>query len=154
MRETRMLFCLVRSASGKSCRAKIQILVGRNLFRSLASLLMAACIGSTASPARAEDEMNVGHNAAGQLQVQVDFEQPLGLPVSVFPGSPGYATGEVGFHSTPLDDPTNDFFQLSPAADLRFSLVARDPEMEVWIPIRRRLPSGRNGEGPPGFVSG
>ena len=76
--------------------------------------------------------MNVGHNAAGQLQVQVDFEQPLGLPVSVFPGSPGYATGEVGFHSTPSDDPANDFFQLSPAADLRFILVARDPEMEVW----------------------
>jgi hypothetical protein len=93
---------------------------------------MAVCIGSSASPARAEDEMNVGHSAAGQLKVQVDFEQPLGLPVSVFPGSPGYATGEVGFHSAPSDDPANDFFQLSPAPDLRFILVAKDPEIEVW----------------------
>jgi len=73
-----------------------------NLIRSLAPLLMAACIGSSAWPARAEDEMNVGHNAAGQLQVQVDFEQPLGLPVSVFPGSPGFFCGTAPFDTHPL----------------------------------------------------
>ena len=76
--------------------------------------------------------MLFGHNAAGQLQVRVEFVQPFELPVSVFPGISGFATGEMGLHSTVLDDPTNDFFQLSPAADFRFILVTNTPEMEVW----------------------
>jgi hypothetical protein len=50
----------------------------------------------------------------------------------VFPGFPGYATGEVGFHSAAFDQPTNDFFQLSPAADFTFILLAKDDGMEVW----------------------
>jgi hypothetical protein len=41
-------------------------------------------------------------------------------------------TGEIGIHSAPIDEPEEDFFQLSPAADLRFILVAKDPGMEVW----------------------
>src|SRR5258706_1951927 len=130
MRETRNLFCLIRAASGEPWRTHIQLPIGCNLFRGLASLLMAAFILSSASLARAEDEMNVGHNAAGQLQVQVDFEQPLGLPVPVFPGSPGYATGEVGFHSVPADVPANTFFQLSPPGSSPFYLVRRGPRME------------------------
>jgi hypothetical protein len=80
---------------------------------------------------RAEDEIEFGHNAAGQLKAEIGFEPPLGLPVSVFPGIPGYATGEVGFHSTVLDDPTNDFYQLSSAAEFRLILLAKDTGMEV-----------------------
>ena len=76
--------------------------------------------------------MLFGHNAAGQLQVRIEFEQPFELPVSVFPGISGFATGEMGLHSTILDEPANDFFQLSPAADFRFILLAEDPGMEVW----------------------
>ena len=79
----------------------------------------------------AEDELEIGRNSLGQLKVQVGFEQPFGLPVSVFPGWPGYATGEVGFHSAAFDEPTNDFYQLSLASDLRFILLAKDPGMEV-----------------------
>jgi hypothetical protein len=52
--------------------------------------------------------------------------------VSVFPGISGYATGEIGVHSTVFDDPTNDFFQLSTESDFRFILLAKDPGMEVW----------------------
>jgi len=80
----------------------------------------------------AEDEIELGHNAAGQLKVQFGFDVPLGLPVSVFPGIPGYATGTMGFHSAAFDQPNNDFFQLSPAADFRFILLTNDPSMQVW----------------------
>jgi hypothetical protein len=79
-----------------------------------------------------EVEIQVGRSAARELRVASDFTQPVELPVSIFPGIPGYATGEVAFHSTILDDPTNDLFQLSTAADLRFVLLAKDPGMEVW----------------------
>lgn len=75
--------------------------------------------------------MVIGHNALGQLKVQIGFDQPLGLPVSVFPGWPGYATGEVGFHSAAFDQPTNDFYQLSSTSELRFILLAKAPGMEV-----------------------
>jgi hypothetical protein len=78
-----------------------------------------------------EDEVIVGHSGSGQLKVEVGFEAPLGLEVSVFPGFPGYATGEVGFHSAPFDEPAEDLFQLSSGADLRFILVAKDAGMEV-----------------------
>jgi hypothetical protein len=93
---------------------------------------MLACLGCGTMPACAEEEIQLGHNAAGQLKVRVDYEQPFALPVSPFPGMPGYATGEVGFHSAALDEPANDFFQVSAAADFRFVLVAKDPGMEVW----------------------
>jgi hypothetical protein len=79
-----------------------------------------------------EEEMIVGRNVAGKLKVDVTFAQPLGLPVSIFPGITGYATGEVGLHSAASDDPTNDFFQLSSAVDLRLILLSKDPGMEVW----------------------
>jgi hypothetical protein len=88
---------------------------------------VAACISSQG----AEKEILVGRTAAGQLKIRIEFDV-LGLPVSPFPGISGYATGEVGFHSTILDEPTNDFFQLSPAADFRFILQHKDPGIEVW----------------------
>jgi hypothetical protein len=80
----------------------------------------------------AEDEMLVGRTAAGQLKIEIGFAQPLPLSASVYPGITGYATGDVGLHSTIFDDPTNDFFQLSTSADFRFILLAKDPGMEVW----------------------
>ncbi len=80
----------------------------------------------------AEEEIQVGHNAVGQLQIRKEYAPPLVLERSVFPGIPGYATGEVGFHSTILDDSNGDFFQLSTGADFRLVLLAKDPGMEVW----------------------
>ena len=79
-----------------------------------------------------EQEILVGRTSAGTLVVRIEFDEPLVLPVSVFPGIPGYATGAVGFHSTILDEPTNDFFQLSTAADFRLILLDKDPGMEIW----------------------
>lgn len=99
------------------------------IFRSRATLTLLLLATSFVAPA--EDEMVIGRDSLGQLKVQVGFEQPLGLPVSAFPGWPGYATGEVGFHSAAFDEPTNDFYQLSAASDLRFILLAKDHGMEV-----------------------
>lgn len=62
----------------------------------------------------------------------MDFQQPVELPVSIFPGIPGYADAEPAFHSTILDEPDEDLFQLSTAADFRFILLAKAPGMEVW----------------------
>jgi hypothetical protein len=79
-----------------------------------------------------EEDVLLGQNSAGQLQVRIEYTQPLQLPVSIFPGISGYATGLLGFHSAAHDEPTNDFFQLSTAADFRFILITNDPGMEVW----------------------
>lgn len=73
----------------------------------------------------------VGRTAAGELRVHMDFAQPVELPESIFPGIPGFATGELAFHSTVLDEPDEDLFQLSTAADFRFVLLTNDPGMEV-----------------------
>jgi hypothetical protein len=82
--------------------------------------------------AHEEEVILVGRSAAGELKVDADFTQPVILPVSIFSGIPGYATGELALHSTILDDPTNDFFQLSTATDFRLILIAKDPGIEVW----------------------
>jgi len=86
------------------------------------------------SPALAHEEqvLSVGRNAAGEVIVDSDFPQPVELPVSIFPGIPGFATGELAFHSTILDEPDEDFFQLSTAANFQFVLLAKDPGVEVW----------------------
>jgi len=82
--------------------------------------------------AHEELELVVGRSLAGELQAARHFTQPVELPASIFPGISGFATGELAFHSTLLDEPDEDFFQLSTAADFRFVLVAKDPGMEVW----------------------
>ncbi len=100
--------------------------------RSIGCLTLATFVSWGVSQALAEEEIDVGRSAAGQLKIEVNFTQPLELEVSIFPGISGYATGLLGVHSTILDDPANDFFQLSTAADFRFVLLAKDPGMEVW----------------------
>ena len=100
--------------------------------RNFVCLTLAIFVSWAVPHASAEEEITVGRSAAGQLKVQIDFEQPFSLAASIFPGISGYATGEMGVHSTLLDDPANDFFQLSTAADFRFVLLAKDPGMEVW----------------------
>ncbi len=102
--------------------------------RSFKKLAWATLAVITAVSALAHEEtvITVGRSAAGALIVDSDFAQPVALPVSIFPGITGFATGEIGVHSTILNDPTNDFFQLSTAADFRLILLAKDPGMEIW----------------------
>ena len=91
-----------------------------------------AALGVSLSWAHEEQVILVGRDAAGQLKVDLDFPQPVELPASIFSGISGYATGELALHSTILDEPDEDFFQLSTAADFRFILVAKNPGVEVW----------------------
>ena len=78
--------------------------------------------------------MTVGHTSAGQLKISADFPRPVMLDLSIFPGIPGYAFGELAFHSTLLDEPALDLYQfpVSPDSDFRFILLAKDPGVEVW----------------------
>lgn len=102
--------------------------------RNIVCLTLAAfaTVGVAQALAHEEVEILVGRSAAGELKADSDYAQPVELPVSIFPGISGYVTGELAFHSTILDDPTNDFFQLSTAADFRFVLLTKDPGVEVW----------------------
>lgn len=98
-------------------------------FLMLGSFTIGAAI---AAHAHEELEIVVGRNAAGQIQIHTHFSQPVKLPVSIFSGISGFAIGELALHSTVLDEPEEDFFQLSPAADFRMILLAKDPGMEIW----------------------
>ncbi len=104
------------------------------LTRNISCLTCAWLLTSSALRAVADDELeiHVGRTAAQQLKVEIGFPQPVELPASIFPGITGYAFGELAFHSIVLDEPTNDFFQLSLSADFRLILIAKDPGMEVW----------------------
>lgn len=103
-----------------------------HFMRTFAGLMLAVLASANVTPARAEEEIHVGRSAAGQLKVHLEFTPPVGIPPSVFPGIPGYATADLALHSTVLDEPDEDLFQLSTAVDLRFVLLAKDPGMEVW----------------------
>lgn len=81
---------------------------------------------------RAEEDVLFGRDAMNHLKLRIEFQQPLVLEYSIFPGISGYATGEMGFHSTVFDEPTNDFYQVSTDSDFRLILLAKDPGMEVW----------------------
>lgn len=117
--------------SKKRLSANVRIAGRTSAIRWSICLVLGMFGCSSASLALAEEEVLVGRSAAGQLKVEVGFSL-LGLEASIFPGITGYATGEVGFHSAAFDEPGNDFFQLSPAADFRFVLLAKDAGVEVW----------------------
>jgi hypothetical protein len=104
------------------------------LIRNIACLTCACLVTLAAMQATADDELeiHVGRTAAQELAIEIHFPQPVVVPVSIFPGITGYAFGELAFHSLAFDEPTNDFFQLSPSADFRLILIAKDPGMEVW----------------------
>jgi hypothetical protein len=119
----------IRAVSKNLRQVKSRTSIGIGSLGSIFCLIVTLFI---ASPALAEEEIDIGRTAAGQLKVVIGFTPPLELEPSIFPGISGYATGLMGLHSIFFDDPTNDFFQLSPAADFRFILLAKDPGMEVW----------------------
>jgi hypothetical protein len=105
--------------------------------RSLRNIHLLICAvlawGVTLCPAHEEAVIVVGRSGAGQLKAHLDFEQPVELPPSIFPGISGYAAADLSsFHSADFDEPANDFYQLSPAVNLRFVLLAKDPGVEVW----------------------
>jgi len=107
--------------------------VKRKIQPGLALFYLMVCLMSgTLLWAHEELELVVGRSAAGELKVERHFTQPVELHESIFPGITGFATGELAFHSTILDEPAEDFFQLSTAANFRFVLLAKDPGMEVW----------------------
>jgi hypothetical protein len=83
-------------------------------FRIIFWLTFATVAAAGLLPALAHEEqvIVVGRSAAGELKVDSDFDQRVELPVSIFPGISGFATGELALHSTILDDSTNDFFQI------------------------------------------
>ena len=99
--------------------------------RPILLLLLVATLYSAQTLAH-EQAIIVGSSESGQLKVHADFEQPVILPVSVFPGITGYAFGELGIHSAAADEPDEDLFTLSSAASLQFILLAKDPGAEVW----------------------
>lgn len=98
---------------------------------SLALGLFAMLSGFQAS-AHEEAEIIVGRNSAGQIKVHLHFSQPVELEPSTFPGMSGYISFDLAFHSTILDEPDEDFFQLSPTANLQLVMLAKDPGMELW----------------------
>lgn len=95
-------------------------------------LIAILCFVVDVSVCNAHEELAViiGRSASGQLKMEPGFAV-LPLEASVFPGMIGFATGESGFHSAAVDEPDEDMFMLSPAADTRFVLLARSPGMEV-----------------------
>lgn len=100
--------------------------------RDLTCLTLAALVSAGVLRVAAEQEIHVGCSAAGQLKAKLEFTQPVEVEPSIFPGISGFATAGLALHSAGLDEPTNDFFQLSTAVDLRFILLAKDAGMEVW----------------------
>jgi hypothetical protein len=106
-------------------------------FFGRAALLVIAAAALITLPASApahEIVLNVGRSAAGQIKIDADLDHPVPLPVSIFPGISGFAEAEPAFHSTILDDPANDFFQLDPAANFQFVITAQDPGIGIYTP--------------------
>lgn len=85
------------------------------------------------APGAAADvhEILVGRDAAGRLQVRLEGDLPVELNPSVFPGFPGWAEGQPGFESTILDDPGDDFYIPSAAAELQWILLSIGPGIRV-----------------------
>src|SRR4051812_38745455 len=76
--------------------------------------------------------LTVGHSAAGQLKIVTELDEAVVMQASPFPEVPGYFGSDPAFHSVIGDDVAGDFYELSPAASVRFVLLGKDPGMEVF----------------------
>jgi hypothetical protein len=97
----------------------------------------------------AHNQIDIGHNAAGQLKMITEIQQPFPMPVSIFGGVPGYALASVGMESASTDDPANDFFALPLQTDIQIILVGADPNIFMYnfqgtgiLPIGGAWPCG------------
>ncbi len=100
------------------------------------SYILRACLlaaAATAAPcAIAHEELVVAQDAAGRLVLHAHFESPLGVPESVFPAFPGWATGEFGLVSLDVADEAEGLFPPPPDSDLVFILTHVDDDLSVW----------------------
>lgn len=71
-----------------------------------------------------EQEVSIGRTSGGALTAVAEGVSVFRIPVSVFPEIPGWASGEVGFHSADHDHAEEDFFALPGSVHIRFSLVS------------------------------
>jgi hypothetical protein len=95
--------------------------------------LVAACGLTAPVLAGAGDhaEVILARDSTGKLVVGLDFEMPVEIPESVFPGFPGHADSVPGFASLGFDEPLADRFVVDPAADLEVVLVSMDAGVGV-----------------------
>lgn len=91
----------------------------------------AAAIACSCAVARGHEELIIGQDSVGRLKIHFHAKLPVEMPVSVFPGFPGWVAVEQGFESAPLDEPDEDFFQLDPASDIEFVLVSQDAGIRI-----------------------
>ena len=97
----------------------------------LLTLISASALCSTAF-AQHHAEILVAHNSANQLVPHIHEPQPVEIPVSIFPGIPGYATGLIGFESLAIEDPDEDLYLLSSTAHITATLVAIDAGARIY----------------------
>lgn len=112
--------------------------------------LVVLALAVAVAPAALADhgEIDIGRRANGQLHVSLaEFPSPFGLDPSFFPGFPGFATGELGLVSAVEDHPADDFFLLSPNADIELVLVSASPGIHIYnglsqVPVGGAFPCG------------
>lgn len=106
----------------------------------LVMILAAVTAALTGQAARAQHDHDhehadivVGKTGAGQLNVEYDFDEAIGLP-PVNGLLVGCAVDDPGFMSLDEDEPAEDFFMLPPGANVVFELVSIDPGLVVLSP--------------------
>lgn len=80
----------------------------------------------------AHEEVMIGRSAANQLQMHSHDPMPFELPASVFPGISGFASADIAFASLETDSPGEDLFTLPANVDIRCTLLALSPNMQVY----------------------
>jgi hypothetical protein len=119
---------LITRRRAENVRKITQSVVGVALFA------IAAIVARPASSAAHEVVLDVGRSAAGQIKIRADLSHPLPLGPSIFPGIPGFASGEPAFHSIFVDDPANDLFQPALSSNFQFVITAADPGIGIYTP--------------------
>ena len=112
------------------------------MLRKLTISGLVAALGLLAVPTLADDhdhdhhhhgDLQVGHSATGQLNIEFDFDEPQFLP-PVSGLLNGWAGDDPGFMARHEDEADEDYYQLEPGAQIRFELVGVDPALKAYAP--------------------
>jgi len=80
-----------------------------------------------------EGDIVIGQNGAGQLAVEFDADEVIGLP-PVDGLIAGWALDDPGFTNLSEDEPAEEFFVLPAGAEVALEVVAIDAALSAWTP--------------------
>lgn len=110
----------------------LELVNERRRMRMMPRALGLASLLTIAGTASAHNGIVIGRTAGNQLTTWVAVDQPIIIPLSVYPTLPGWTGIDPALNSATSNRPLENFFILDPGMDIEMTLISSSPELGVF----------------------